>query len=339
MPPRQLLVVICDVGPSYGVGHLMRCTALAEEFATRGFEVLFVGDVTSVPFAQRQLESRGFRHRPDPGAVAATLALVEELEPAVVVVDSYHQPPELYRELRRRHRTLAMVDGRPAGQEADVVLDQNIGAEHDAWDYGSSGQVLAGLDHALMRDAIRALRPRSAERVEAEPLRVLAFFGGTDAARVAARVARELVGTGLPFTLTVVSPHPWPGDIRPVAGQEVQVIAPTDDLPALVRDADVVLAAAGTSTWELLCLGAAVGLVCVADNQEQSYDRTVAAGLALGLGHARDLESTAGPVLRRLLTEPDLRARLRRAGFAAVDGDGRRRVVDAVLGGSAAARA
>ena len=51
----------CDVGPAYGVGHLMRCVALAEEFAARGFEVVFSAEVDSVPFALDQLGRRGFR--------------------------------------------------------------------------------------------------------------------------------------------------------------------------------------------------------------------------------------------------------------------------------------
>ena len=58
--PRTLLVR-CDVGPAYGVGHLMRCVALAEEYAARGFEVVFSAEVDSVPFALDQVGSRGFR--------------------------------------------------------------------------------------------------------------------------------------------------------------------------------------------------------------------------------------------------------------------------------------
>ena len=36
---QPVLAVLCDVGPRYGVGHLMRCVALAEEFAARGTTV------------------------------------------------------------------------------------------------------------------------------------------------------------------------------------------------------------------------------------------------------------------------------------------------------------
>lgn len=327
----RVLAVVCDVGPSYGVGHAMRCLALAEEFAARGHDVVFVGDVHTVPFAQEQVRSRGFDHRHQPDTVDGILAALAEVGADDVVIDSYHLPLELYRRARERHVTLAMVDGDPQGRTADVVLDQNIGAEHDAWGYGDTGIVLAGLEHALMRSDILRHRPASPERVEQDPLGVFAFFGGTDAYRAGPRVTRQLVATGHPFDLTVVSPHPWPEDVLAGPGQSLHVIGPTDDLPAYVRGADLVVSAAGTSSWELLCLGAALGLVCVADNQVLSYGRTTEAGLAAGVGVLERLEETAPVVLDRLLTDASYRAGLRRRAHGTVDGRGRGRVVDAVL--------
>lgn len=327
-----VLAVVCDVGPTAGVGHVMRCLALSEEFAARGHRIVFLADVTTVPFAEQQLAAHGFEHHRRPGDVEGILTALAHLAADVVVIDSYHLPLGLYLRAREQHRTLAMVDGDPQGRTADVVLDQNIGAELDDWDYGDTGVVLGGLDHALIRDAVLAHRPEDPRRHEADPLRVFAFFGGTDAFGAGPRVARELVATGRPFDLTVVSTRAWPDDVQAGAGQAVRVIGATDDLASYVRAADVVVSAAGTSTWELLCLGAAVGLVCVADNQALSYGRTVEAGLAAGVGTLADLATTAGPALDRLLDDGEWRAELRRRGHAAVDGRGRQRVADAVGG-------
>src|SRR6478752_4334470 len=91
--PRRLLVR-CDIGPSYGVGHLMRCVALAEEYAARDFEVVFSADVESVPFARDQLRRRGFRWVRPPDS---TTGLAEQARDAdVVVIDSYALPLEAY---------------------------------------------------------------------------------------------------------------------------------------------------------------------------------------------------------------------------------------------------
>jgi len=162
---------------------------------------------------------------------------------------------------------------------------------------------------------------------------VLAVFGGTDAHGVAPAAVQAVVATGLPCSLTVVAATPELAErcaaVPLEVGQSLAVVAPHDDLATSVRSADVVLSAAGTSTWELWCLGSATGLVCVADNQEPAYRRAVDQGLALGLGYRDGLpQAGAAGSLRELLGDPGRRAELRRRAWERVDGRGRERVVD-----------
>ncbi|GAB3957470.1 hypothetical protein GCM10027614_73010 [Micromonospora vulcania] len=101
------------------------------------------------------------------------------------------------------------------------------------------------------------------------------------------------------------------------------------------------VSAAGTSTWELCCLGAPAALVCVVDNQRESYARVVRHGLAVGLGELPELtgtgvagraaRATAARTLHGLLSSPERRAALSARAWSTVDGQGRARVVDAVL--------
>jgi spore coat polysaccharide biosynthesis predicted glycosyltransferase SpsG len=115
----------------------------------------------------------------------------------------------------------------------------------------------------------------------------------------------------------------------------VEPIGPTSRLAAEVVASDLVVSASGTSTRELLCLGAVAGLVCVVDNQVMGYRRTVATGAAAGIGVLSELgrdPARAAPVLRRLLTDAAERSRLAAAGWRLVDGKGRARVADALLG-------
>lgn len=330
-----MVVIRCDAGPAYGIGHVMRCLALAEEFAARGHRIVFVADLDSVPWAAEQVARRGFEAiAPVPeDEVGSLLALVADLGADLVVLDSYALPASVYTGVRGSVTTLALVDGDPAGRPADLWLDQNIGAEDDAWDVPAGTVRLAGLGYALMREDLRAFRPGDPTRTESTPLKVLAFFGGTDAFGVAPVLTRHLVGTGRPFDATVVAATPALAEacraVQVGAGQRVAVVGPTDRLPAEVRAADLVLSAAGSSSWELLCLGAAAGLVCVADNQAPSYQRAVEAGLAVGLGYLEPLRSGPDPALAALLDSADLRAGLRDRGWRTVDGRGRERVVDA----------
>ena len=333
----------CDAGRRTGVGHLLRCVALAEELTARGVGVHVIGDLGGLAWAEAQLLGRGLPHHPPPVDPAGLIATAERLRLDALVVDSYQLPPAHSAAVRATGRTvLAIVDGDLRGQTADVYVDQNLDAELATPALPAGAIRLAGLDYALLRVAVRRLRPaRAPQRGDARTPRVVAFFGGTDAYGAAPTVASLLIRTGAPFDALVVAADDRRRHellaLAPGPGQRIEIIAPTDELPKLLADADVVVSASGTSTWELLCLGAPAALIWVADNQILGYERAVARGLAAGLGRLSALE-TPGPaiepavtVLRTLLTDPATRAALAARGWAAVDGRGVERVADALL--------
>ncbi|MER7362085.1 PseG/SpsG family protein [Nonomuraea wenchangensis] len=313
----------CDAGAGSGVGHLVRCVALAEELRSRGARPVFLGAVRDSPWALAQLRERVLPLTPAPESPAALAALARALRLDAVVLDSYDLPPGTGEELRRHGLpVLAVVDGDPLGQHADLYLDQNLGAELRPF---PAGPVLAGARYVLLRDSVRrrARAPRRPDRVPD----VLCFFGGTDAAGVAPAWAEALRATGVPFTATVVSPAPFAAPSA--AGAPITVIPPTDRLPELMAAADLVVTAAGSAIWELLYLGVPTALSWVADNQLIGYDELVGRGVAAGLGGAPGPEAVA--VLARLLSDPAAREEHGRRGGGLVDGRGRERVADALL--------
>ncbi|MEH0936215.1 PseG/SpsG family protein [Micromonospora psammae] len=334
----------CDAGPARGVGHLVRCLALGEEFLARGAHVRLLGEVDRVDWAARQLASRGIPLAPGPDTPDGLVEAARRYALDVLVLDSYTLDPAGAGALRAAGVfTLAVVDGDSRGQDADLYLDQNLGAHPAA----PAGRLLAGTAYTLLRDDVVAARPPAPR--PATPVgrpRVLAFFGGTDALGAAPVLTRVLLSTGHPMELTVVVARPdieaELATLRPGRGQRLRLVPPTDQLPALIGAADLVVSAAGTSTWELCCLGAPAALVCVVDNQRESYHRVVRHGIAAGLGElpalaapgtaGRTARATAVRSLWGLLASAERRAGLSARAWSTVDGQGRRRVADAVLG-------
>lgn len=326
------VVCCCDAGPAAGTGHLMRCLALAEELAARGSTVRFVADLTDLPFAARRLAAAGFCWVP-PGPDPVT-AVLGAGAPDAVVLDSYLLPPSVGARLHAAGvPVLALVDGDSPVQPADLYLDQNLGAERDP----GPAPRLAGLRYALQRAEIRAHRPARPPVARAGRCGVLAFFGGTDPYGAAPVLAAALAATGVPCDATVVAATPQlAAAVRAVpvpAGQRRRVIGPTDELARLVTEADLVVAAAGTSAWELACLGAAAALVCVVDNQRAGYRRAVGTGAVAGLGELAALRADPAPAttaLRWLLSDRAERTRLHATAWHLVDGHGTDRVADAL---------
>lgn len=332
----------CDAGPRRGVGHLVRCLALSEELITRGAHVVLFGSVSDVGWASRHLAARGIPRYPGPDTPSELVAVARKHELDVLVLDSYELDPACAGALRAAGiRTLAVVDGDTRGQDADLYLDQNLGAHSAA----AGDRMLAGTNYVLLRREILDRRP-AAPRPPTPTTRprVLAFFGGTDACGAAPPLARLLLATGQQLDLTVVVARESIGAelavIRPGPQQTVRAVPPTDALPDLIATADLVVSAAGTSTWELCCLGVPSALVCVVDNQRDSYRRVIREGVAAGLGELPVLVTTGASgdtartnailTLRELLTGAEYRAELGARAWAMVDGGGSARVADAV---------
>jgi spore coat polysaccharide biosynthesis predicted glycosyltransferase SpsG len=323
--------VRCDAGAAIGVGHLVRCVALAEELRARGVEVVFLGAVSGSPWAAEQLRVRGLPLVAAPQEPELLASLVGGLRLDAVVLDSYTLAPDAGAAIGGRGPVvLAIIDGDPLGQEADLYLDQNLGAEHRPFPARRGldpetprpfgGKRLAGVSYVLLRDSVRRCRRSPwARRVP----RVLCFFGGTDSAGVAPAWTAALRRTGLPYEATVISPVPFQAE-----GQ-ARVIPPTDRLPELMAEADLVLTAAGSASWELLHLGVPTALTWVAANQLVGYEALVSAGLAAGLGPEPGPAAVA--TLARLLATPTLREEYGRRGRDLIDGRGRERVADALL--------
>ena len=332
-PGRITVGIRCDAGARRGVGHLVRCVALAEELVERGVSVKFLSDLGGVDWAGQQLSQRGLPWHPPPYDPVALVAAAERLELDALVIDSYTLPPQHSEAVRKTGRpVLAIVDGDFRGQSADIYVDQNLDATITA--DGAIG--LAGLDYALLRNSVRQLRPLDAPvHPTSRTPKVVAFFGGTDAYRAAPQIAGLLARTGVGFDATIVAADDsLRRDLLAVApgpGQRFEIISPTDDLPKLLAGADLAVSASGTSTWELLCLGLASALVWVVDNQIIGYERTIARGYAAGLGQLGHLGEGSVDVLRELLTLPGSRAALAARAWSAVDGRGVQRVADALL--------
>lgn len=339
--PQVRVGLRCDASSSRGVGHLARCLALADELRSRAVEVTVIGRIDNAPWLTEAVATRGIDVIPAPDEAAALAALCHRRGLDAVVLDGYDIAPETGRVLREAGLTvLALRDG-PHGsaQSADIHLDQNLGAA-TVEGLPRGDMSLAGVEFCLLRDDILSHRKDlTTPAAEGATHRVLAFFGGTDAAGAAPTLAPLLLATGLPLDLTIVAATADIADqlARVAVGdhQRLNIIAPTPVIAAHAASADLVVTAAGSSVWELLAIGAPTAVTTVADNQLVGYGMLAEHRVVSPLGPLTALRADGGPaatsLLHDLLTDPAACLDLARRGRALVDGRGRERVADALL--------
>lgn len=286
------LVLRADAAPELGVGHLSRCVAVARAAQARGWDVALCGTFTAGEW------------------LLGDLPVVRTLRPAdVVLIDHYGLG-----ELTLPSLTVSIEDGEFGRRRADIVVDANL---HTAPRPNDGSQVvLQGPRYAPLRAEIRTAR--GLRGPSATPPKVVVVMGGGAAPSAVAAAVTAIRETGVPASVTAISPVPIPG---------VTVLPPTPDLPFLLASADLVVSAAGVTLLELCCIGTPTALVQIADNQAAGYKAAVELGVAAGLGtDPREHVAT----LRTLLVHKEQRKALATKAMTTVDGRGTERILTAI---------
>lgn len=338
MKDRDRLYVRVDASPQTGLGHFMRCFALAQYWRDTGHEVTFVGRFA--PALGTRLAAEGIanarveaRH-PDRADLLATLDLVPN--GALVVLDGYRFDFE-YQEALGCGRTLLVIDdtGHLPAYAGSVLLNANIDAEQIAYARAPQRRLL-GPDYALVRRRFRTLR-ETLEPRSGSARKLLISLGGADAANYTLKVLAALLHADVEIERVRVivgplNPHRAALDAFTDTYAWIDLIDDPADMAEQLGWADAVIASAGSIFFELAVLGLPSVLLAVADNQLAVGHAAARLGAAAFAGDARELDSRAlGAVLTSTLGDEWRMRELAANAVKLVDGNGAARVRDALL--------
>jgi UDP-2,4-diacetamido-2,4,6-trideoxy-beta-L-altropyranose hydrolase len=335
------LLLRADAGLDIGTGHVMRLLALA--WAWESTRQCLLGRVPVTGLRQRLMDAgMGLWDllvtHPDRGDLGALVSLAAELHPAWVVLDGYHFDPDYQAAVRTLGVPVLVVDdmAHHSHYHADLLLNQNAGAGELHYAVDPDTRLLLGPRYCLLRPELRAARGPMRE-VVSRARRLLVTLGGADPRGLTALALAALAHLGPAWEARVVvgAANPRLVELREQAAglQGVEVCADVRDMGSFMAWADLALAAAGSTTWELAYLGIPTLLVAVADNQRPVARAAAAAGCAADLGRWDDLTAAGlAATLEQLAADSERRAAMSTAGRALVDGEGAARVVQAMTG-------
>lgn len=283
-----------------GTGHVMRCLALAEPWFAAGSPVILAAQLMPEALGQRALKAGVLPHsiNAEGGSLEdaqETIALAEQHPNAWVVVDGYQFGETYFSILKNAGVKVLQVDDFAGLKhyETDFVLNQNLGVTTEWYPQReASTRLLLGTRYVQLRGEFlkQSAQPRSNNQ---KASRILVTLGGSDPDNVTAKVIAALQKIPeIQATIVIGGSNPhWDSLQSSIQHQasSIQLIRNATNMPELMAQTDLAIAAGGTTAWEFAYMGVPMMTIVLADNQRSNGEQLEAAGVSINLGWHEDL--------------------------------------------------
>ena len=236
--------------------------------------------------------------------------------------DSAEKPLRLLKHAGRKVVVLDDLGGRHF--DADIVINGSIAENALEYPERHAGYRL-GPDYCVLGPDFDDKRNISSGPAVVS---ILVSFGGSDPKGLTVKAARVLSKMDIPAAIHFIM-GPGFGDeeeLRRFAGKNegtFHIHHDVEDLAAMMLEADLAIASAGLTAYELAATGTPALLIPSIDHERPVAKALEAKGCAL-MADGIDSE-TFGGLLSRLVEYPELRQRMSLNGPALIDGLGRKR--------------
>lgn len=310
------IVFRVDASVRMGMGHISRCLTLANGWRKRGQQCHFIcRQLPGLPIDHIRSQGHQLTLLPHPQAVdvlcdhqqwlvcdnatdaTETLNAFAHQTPAWLIVDHYAIAKEWQQQIRQSQPQLKMMvidDLADREHLADLLLDQTL--DRQAADYAGKihpeCQLLLGANYALLRPEFNLQRNAALKRRQTitTPNRVLIAPGGSDPSAIGERALQAIeqlqtAGWTLSCTMLVSAATPHLQRYRRYADEgRWQLALDANNVAELMRDHDLAIGAAGTSSWERCVLAMPTLLVISAANQQAVAQALAVHGAVMAIG-------------------------------------------------------
>lgn len=335
------VVVRCDGSPEIGLGHVVRCLALARELRDRhGRPVTFA--MRAGPLGIGMVREAGFTvlESPHGSTFVHGLWLLEAVgstEAEILVLDTRDAPAlDDVRAIRDLTgvRVIVIDDASDVRLAADDAFYPPVPQVRALGWPGFAGQVHMGWEWVLLRPEFAA-EPR---RLAHEPPVVLVTMGGSDPAGLTLTAIRAIARVTPPLECVVL--------LGPGFGHDAELIelldswahpariVPDGNVRAEMLAADLAILSFGVTAYEAAACALPAVHLCLTDDHALSSAAFEQSGLAVSLGRADQIDPMRlAEAVGAMLNDPARRDAMGARARRLVDGNGAARIADVINAG------
>lgn len=349
----KLALFRADGSRHLGIGHIMRCLALA-----RGFEKIGVNSIFAIRDYDQEVTEMIRRYGYTAEMIVRDCSLEEDASltsgfadrhgVSLIVTDLCNtdilKRLDEYREYLQRlkdagHFLMTIDDLTAIPFPSDIVVNSNCGAEGMKYDFGHSTKFLLGTGYFIFRpEFVEAAK--SDRKLTKEALNILVTMGGSDALNLTAKVVSALCkleiasNLNVRITLGVISPDSKKQELEKALKSftgRYQFIRGSDNIGEAMLWSDLAITADGLTKYETSATGTPSIIISSADRQSEIGKEFEKKGSALHLGPSSGVDDgDIAEAIEKLLRDHALRNEMSKRGKKLVDGGGIERIISAI---------
>jgi UDP-2,4-diacetamido-2,4,6-trideoxy-beta-L-altropyranose hydrolase len=309
------LDIRCDGGTDIGMGHVVRCVALAEMLRDE-FNIEFIIQETdqSVYSFIRDFgyQVHTISRTSDPSEDAMN-TLNKLRKGSVVLLDGYNFKTSYQEAIRNDHHKLAVIDDLHAWfHVADIVINHAPGVQPINYQAASYTRLLLGCEYALIRKEFYTYQSSSRERKIISD--VVISMGASDLHNVTLKFAEVLLTIpriqSINILLSDLNPHKK--DIIALRSHYPEKIhihqdLRATDLSALIYHNDMMICPSSTISLETCCVGTTLVTGYTAANQMDILNGINSLDLGYDLGNLTEIsKEQIHDRLASIISNPEL---------------------------------
>lgn len=351
MDKNDVLIIRCDADAKIGIGHLMRCLALAQTWKKQGGRVIFLSNCNN-SFLLQKIHILGFElmairnAHPHPDDLNRVMDLLNNIRIRVqshkkepwVVLDGYHFDSQYQHALYESNYHLLVVDdyNHQPNYFADIILNQNMGSEKITYHCPKKTSLLLGTSFIMLRDEF--IRARSKRKQAISLKKIIISFGGSDPKNLtpkAIAALNQIEKTKFKIRVLLGPENKCASQVKEHASgshHEFEFITSFDDMPSHFIWTDLAITAGGSTCWEMSYMGVPMLIIKTADNQKAIVDELSLYGAGIKISGADDFPQTQLiTTIETILHDVQIIHRLSEKARLLVDGKGTQKIISKMI--------
>jgi spore coat polysaccharide biosynthesis predicted glycosyltransferase SpsG len=335
----------CDASASIGLGHLVRCLALADELhAKHGAAISFA--MLASPLASEMVKRRSYPSlQPPDGLVFDQEAWLHDCVlksgAQILVVDVRDDLSKAALEgLAEKGTVIALLDDLSERRwAADIAFYPPIPQVRRVDWSGFQGRFYVGWEWIVLRSQFAgSFPPRYNSKCS-----LLIAMGGSDPAGLTLKAVRALGRLDEDFDSVIIVGAGFChrqslGDLLGQTRRRFEVRDDVSEMSAAMAQADLAVCSFGMTSYELAAMGVPAVCVCLTEDHAESASALVAAGMGISVGvDDQDTETRLAAAVEKLLVDKNARAQMSARAHELVDGHGTRRIAELLVSTAAGA--